>query len=309
MITKDRQSRVEWYANFAERFGITQDPEFNLLTELKLDPDRFREIRDATIRYISAPLEDLAGTTLGQEGLEIAVSQLANHSPNGLVVPKQEIQLEFNLLHQAVSGWFRSLSIDDLLYRITSPLAVRLVKGQRNAEEEARPLASTKLHADIWIGNPSDMVVISIPVLGDIERTTIEYFHPPDDFEKQYMRDFSDYDHGNEIEGRCKKYPLELRMGYAYFHDSILPHKTAKNQGKERVTIQFEFRRASSEAARRDVEALCRPERLVLYRDLAEWYQTGTTKFMKFTDTYSDALLGIFQSRRVEGAYELVNSL
>ena len=309
MITKDRQSRVEWYANFAERFGITQDPEFNLLTELKLDPDRFREIRDATIRYISEPLGDLAGTTWGQEVLEMAGSQLANRSPNGLVVPKQEIQLEFNLFHKAVSEWFRSLGIDDLIYRISSPILVRLVRGQRNAQEESRPLSSTKLHADVWIGSPLDMVVASIPILGDIKRTTVEYFHPPDDFEERYMRHFSDYDQGKELEAECKRCPLELRMGYAYLSDGILPHKTVKKQGGDRVTIQFEIRRASSEADRRDVEARCSAERLVLYRDLAEWYDYGTTRFMKFEDTYSDAIRGVFHSKRVEGSYELVDSL
>ena len=47
-------------------------------------------MRDATIRYISAPLENLAGTTWGQEGLEVAVSQLASHSPNGPVEPTNE---------------------------------------------------------------------------------------------------------------------------------------------------------------------------------------------------------------------------
>ena len=186
---------------------------------------------------------------------------------------------------------------------------VRLVKGPRNPQEESRPLSSSKLHADIWGDVPLDVIPIQIPILGDTERTTIEFYHPPDDFEERYTRILDDYDEAKEIADRCERYP-DPRLGYAYIYDGIVPHKTVKRQGGSRVTVQLEMLKATTEADRKEIEKLRSPNRLAFYVDRDEWYEYGSSKFMKFPDTYADAEKGIFTERLWnQKEYEIVDSL
>ena len=138
MSALDRQSKVQWFADLSQRLGTPQDPVFNLLTEVKIDEDRLRQMRDAVMRYICAPLGDQGDLTSEQAVLEAAGSKLANRTPNGLLMAKQEFQAEVNHLHKVMADWLHSLGIDDLIYQIFCPIMVRLVKGQRNLDEESR---------------------------------------------------------------------------------------------------------------------------------------------------------------------------
>lgn len=310
MSVIDRQGRVQWFAELSQRLGTPQDPVFNLMTEVKIDEDRLRQMRDATIRYVCAPLANQGDLTSEQAVLEAAGNNLANRTPNGMLMPKQEFLMEFNQLHKVMADWFHSLGIDDLIYQIFCPIVVRLVMGQRNPQEESRPLSSTKLHADIWADLPLDVVAIQIPILGDTERTTIEFLHPPHDFEERYMRLLNDYDEAKEVERYCERNPVAMRLGYAYFYDGIVPHKTVKKQGGARVTVQLEFLKATTDVDRREIEKLRSPSRLALYVDGDEWYEYGSTKFLKFRDTYADAEKGIFPERSMfQREYEVVDSL
>ncbi|MCH6585211.1 MAG: hypothetical protein IH810_05200, partial [Proteobacteria bacterium] len=60
------------------------------------------------------------------------------------------------------------------------PLNVRIVDG-KVINREQRSYDSSKRHSDTWIGEPSDMTLVNIPILGDIENTAIEWFSPPKD--------------------------------------------------------------------------------------------------------------------------------
>ena len=310
MGNQDRQTRVEWFAQLASRLGVTLDPDFNLVVETAMERDRCEEIRDAARGYIRACLGNPDEEMPDQELIETAANKLANRTPNGVVLPKQEFQLEFNQLQKAVAGWLGSLGIDDQIYQICLPLLIRVAKGERSAQEESRPYSSSKLHSDLWVGEPLDLIGVRIPVLGDIERTTIEFYQPPENFEDRYLRLMSDYDEGKELQGSSPKYPIRMRHGYAYFMDGSVLHKTAKYGGGARATIQVELRSWTSDSRRKEVEKVSPAGPLSYYIDREEWYEYGTSKFLKPRDTYADAERGIFTERSAdEPMYDVVESL
>ena len=214
--------------------------------------------------------------------------------------PKREVENEFNDLQKALSSYVQGLGIDQLIYGVLCPTIVRMVKGSGDPGTEDRPYATTKIHVDPWAGDPADEVVVFMPVLGDISRTTAKFFQPPKEHEAQLSRPMPSFDLGLALIGECEPYPLQQRAGYAYFTDAIVPHRTVKHGGGARVTVEVRFRRRTTEEERIAIENVCVRERLVHYIDVASWHSLGTTKRMKFSDTYANAKRGIFTARPYE---------
>ena len=308
-----RENRVQWFNKFSERVGIPQEPVLNLATGVKIDIEKFEAIKIATQSYIRSCFGNPKGLTSEQsilERLNEDAHKLANRTPNGLLVAKKEFQSEFNDVHKAAASWLRSLDIPHLVDGVFCPISVRVVAGNADAELNSRPYSSSKLHVDLWSGDPADTIDVIIPVMGDIERTTVEFHHPPDDFEEKYLRVVDDYDEVKHLAGQCIKYPINPSFGFAYFLDQIVLHKTVRNNGGVRVSISFAIRRPSSHSNRMAIEALCETGRLAHYIDRDEWLGFGTKKFLKFKDTYADAAKGIFTNEpHREKVYEVVDRL
>ena len=304
-----RHHRVTWFKNLAERLGVAHDARLNLVVEQKIAQDKFQEMTMECVGFLAACL-GIDGKSVSEAELLERAAGLANRTPNGIVLPKQEHQVEFNRLHRSVASWLGGLSIDDLINDVYSPVTLRLVKGDQNPAEEARPFASTKFHSDLWNGEPVDSVTVHIPAMGDIERTTVHYFHPPDDYEDHWFRVLDNYDEGEALESRSQRYPNNFQLGTVYFADTIAPHRTVKNQGKERVMIEFRLRRIITDEERQELASFSNIERQGRYVGVKEWCSYGTTQFMKFKDTYADAAKGIFSERVYEeSTYDLVPRL
>ena len=91
------------------------------------------------------------------------------------------------------------------------------------------PYETSKLHSDIFAGDPSGVVVM-IPLWGDIEFGGVEFFSPTKNFDQ--FRGYSDYsfapDFGPEYLGKMEE-------GYIHFVDAYCLHKTSL--GKRRVSL------------------------------------------------------------------------
>ena len=311
MSALDRQARVEWFTAVSQRLGVPLDPAFNLITAVPINAERFQAMREATLSYLHACLGPSGKGMVEQAMLELAATTLANRTPNGVVIPKREFQVEFNQLQKIMADWLRDLDLDDLIGQICCPMVVRLAKGESNPQLElSRPYSSSKIHSDIWTGEPPNHVGIRIPVLGDIERTTIEFFHPPVEFEERWMRWLDDYDEAKDLASRSPQYPITLQHGAAYFIDGTVLHRTAKKGGGARVSLHVELRRLIPEQDRQLADQMSDSGRLAHYLSREEWYQYGTSKFMRPKDTYEDALKGIFAKRPAdEPMYDTVNRL
>lgn len=310
----NRHSRTQWFKELFEALGEREHKALDLVAQVKIPEGELQAIRAAARRYICSCL-GISDSLISEEALlqrlETGVDQLANRTPNGELLPKQEFAVEFNGFHRAVAVWLKNLGLDRLIHQVSCPVVIRIVKGTSSPKLEARPYASSKLHVDLWNGDPADGINVLIPLWGDVARTTVEFYKPPDDFEDRFLRMMSDYSEAGRLMSQCEPYPIQFRMGYAHFMDAVVLHRTVNRGGKIRVSIQLQLRRKTPPEERARVEATCDRERLKGYfLSPEDWYALGVKRYMKFSDTYTDAQSGIFVRRPYHDAmYQVVDAL
>lgn len=307
-----RKSRVEWFQAVQDRLSSVVQDRADLVTSLEMSAANNAEIQAAARAYLRACLEEPDGLNDDAsllDRLEEKIATLANRTPNGVLMPKAELDREYTALHAAISTFVHSLGLDDLIEFASCPIIMRTVAGTPDTGASKRPYSSSKVHADLWTGDPGDEILCFIPVLGDLENTTIDFFHSPDDFETRLMRYFPSYEDAEaQLEGfPLVNYPIKLAFGRFYMADAIVLHQTVRKGGRARVTLDFRLRRKTSPVEREFILSLCEHDRLDHYIPYQEWSSYGATAGLHFRDTFADAKAGIFTERpHNQRPYEVV---
>lgn len=297
----NRENRQKWQADLSRCVGQAPNPDVDLVTGIDMGATHFAAVKEAARRYVCASFECDPDTTSEEAinaKLNAEMDSAANRTPNGALVPKTEFEREYNELHRAVAAWLTSLNMSHLMASIRCPIVVRAVKGIANDSSAKRPYAASKMHVDLWAGDPPDGVAVIIPFLGDLENTTIEWYRPPQGFEEQYLTVMDSYDIAREIESECTLYPLEARMGDAYFIDAIVMHRTVIHGGGARVNLQFDIRRPLSKEESLKMDPSFNTGRLDLYVDPEAWLSYGSARLLRFADTNADAKRGIYRKHQ-----------
>jgi len=274
----DFSERSRRLKNMTGHLELARD--FPLLSEIKIDKELFGALLFYTKLYLCSSLK-AAGVLRSFESESLLtdfydeIMRLPNLTPNGVLVPKKDNFVEFNLLHHCVSMVFKSLGLDSFIDRIRLPAVPRVVDGKLDPVKDSRPYSSVKLHSDIWNGDPLREIVVFIPVLGSIEKTNIEFFEPDEKVMSRWIDILPDYGLGAELLSHSKKYDCVWRSGYIYLMDQFLLHRTIKTGGGIRISIEFHFmpnELVSSDAAGRDPS-----ERIIKrqFANLATWYGLG----------------------------------
>src|SRR5690606_6759083 len=123
---------------------------------------------------------------------------LPNITPNGLVLPKIENQLGFNVVQKEAIAAFDALGLGEHIARVQWPVNIRLQSGTPNPVIDARPRASVKPHSDIWAGDPASGLMCFLAVLGNPECSGIDFIQPKN-FPKSFVRPLEDYNEGQEL--------------------------------------------------------------------------------------------------------------
>lgn len=308
----ERENRIAWFQRLASAMKAFQPKVFDLVLQADVDRASFQRMRQASANYLRACLAQDAGLSDDAllESLDDIMPQLANRTPNGVVLPKREVAREFNEFHRTVADWFKSLGMDDSVDTMFCPPTLRIMAGKGDPKMGDRPYATSKMHADVWAGDPGDGVNVVITLSGDAERTTVDFHEPPADFEKGWLRHLRDYGEGAEYVSNTPRYDVDPKIGSAVFFDCIVPHKTVRKDGKSRATIQFNLRRKLSVSARDQIESRCDRGKLVNFIPLKEWYEFGSKRFMAFSETLADARKGVFTEQPYSKSfYQIVDHL
>jgi hypothetical protein len=302
MIYKEIEASKQYLLERKKRFS-------KLALKVKHDNKQFEDVfldhalpseakinlQNITSKYISACFAACYGNeynNLNQidllEKLDDPKYTLVNKTPNGVLLCKHETTLEFNLLHKAVAKLFLSFGFKDLTEFWQAPLNVRVVLGKDEHVVE-RPYESSKLHSDVWIGEPADMILVNIPILGDIENTTLEWYLPPNNIGESHLRHLTDFSEGLEIAKKFNKLNLKPKLGHIYFSDPTTLHQTKRKSGKVRVSIDFRFRMKVSDDYRKLVVESCKPEFLKNYIYTDDWFAIGSESIIYVGETMSEA--------------------
>lgn len=200
---------------------------------------------------------------------EADVLKLPNVTPNGLILPKRENMLAFNLLQKEANAAFEALGMNDKIARVQFPLNVRLQSGAPNAQSAARARASTKPHSDIWAGDPASGILVFLSVLGDPKNSGIRFFEPKA-FPLSFVRPLEDYNEGAPlIEGARELASFDER-GW-FLADPYLIHQTTKSGSGTRISIDFRFIPKQKVSSDIDEDAARKP----FFISIPEWMKLG----------------------------------
>lgn len=307
-----RSKRIQYFKELSNALSHVEHTAFDLVIQMPIDTTYLTEIKQAAINCISVSfgLTDQLSepSILNYIEDENCLAKLANKTPNGLVLPKKEFNKEFNHLHKVAAAWLESLKISHLYTHIFCPNNLRVVLGQESQEMARRNYSSSKIHVDLWSGDPADSIQAFIPLFGDIEKTTVEFYQPPDSLEESYLGVIKDYNEVKDIFKNSLAYPVRPQIGWATITDAIVPHKTLRLGGSARVGLEIRWRLKKGDDDSDYLEGLCSRGRLERYITASEWHEIGMSKLMKFKDSYADAKKGIFTNlNNDEKTYTLVN--
>ncbi|WP_235596019.1 hypothetical protein [Mastigocoleus testarum] len=271
---------------------IATKKQYRLLFEHTLKPELFEQIRIAAATYISTCLNSpiiLSEAEMLQRLLE-AREDLPNYTGTGLLMPKQEQVLAFNLFQKTVADAFYQLGANDLIDAVDLPVNLRMVYGKTKSKNAALPFTSSKRHSDVWAGVPADATVIVLPLFGDIEHITIEAGEMPREMELQAMRVMSSFDEGKDIPMVVSYKEAKLQHGTMYFNDARGLHQTVRRKREGlRISVDFRFRRKFNE----DYRAMIPQQFGGLEEDMSvpyeEWLKVGKEHLIVFDETMAQA--------------------
>lgn len=202
------------------------------------------------------------------------VAKLPNVTPNGLVLPKRENQLAFNLLQKETIAAFAALGFGDRVARVQYPVNVRLQNGAPDDKIDSRPRASVKPHSDIWAGDPASGILVFLSALGKAEYCGIDFLEPAA-FPRSFVRPLEDYLEGAPLMEGAKVISRFDERGW-YLADPYLIHRTTKSGAGYRISLDFRFiplQRVSSDID----EDKTREPWFISFND---WKEIGSTRML-----------------------------
>lgn len=197
------------------------------------------------------------------------IVRMPNVTPNGLVLPKAENMLAFNLLQKETGAAFSKLGMGNDIARIQYPVNVRLQSGRPDAAIDNRPRASVKPHSDIWAGDPASGILVFLSLLGDTKHSGIRFFQPRQ-FPKSFVRTLEDYNDGAPLMEGAKELARFDESGW-FLADPYILHKTTKNGGGFRISLDFRFIPKTAVSSDTDEDATRKP----FFIGFDEWAKLG----------------------------------
>lgn len=243
MSLEYRRSR---FHNLVRRFDpglrTLADP---LISQVKIDDTLFCNLKTAIALYVSRCLPDGPYVVEENKLLDEFIKnrdKVRNCTPNGMMVPKKEVSLEFNLVVRAFADVIESLNFTDLVASWHVPLNVRYKDGHIVKGNLERAYPTEDIHSDSWAGESADSVTTMIPIFGDTERNRVDYYVPPDDFQEEWLGPQSSYRHNAETAKRYTKINVPYSKGCLYLVDFATLHASARFSGAgPRISIDTTF--------------------------------------------------------------------
>lgn len=235
---KSRKNRID------SLFGASEClHEESLLKVCKIDKESLERIQSAVKFYIWDCLisSENHGIKLDDNFYshnEDKIKTLPNITPNGLLVPKKENLLSFNKLQKIAFSEFQRVNINEKIDRVQFPINVRIQSGSFDVDNRAR--ASSKIHTDIWAGDPAGAITVFLHVYGDYKNIGIKFFAPKE-FPKDQIKVLTDYNEGNIKINDMKELDARYDDRGWIFIDPFILHQTYKDSRSLRISLDFRF--------------------------------------------------------------------
>ncbi len=243
-----QEERTQWYRELAAAASSIRliHP---LVGSVTFAAEDFRGLQHAVFHLLAE-----ACTPRFEGDLEAFLAASDQHrlsidtTPGSVIKISYKTYAGYTRLHHQIGQILKHLRI---LERITamSLANLRVVAGEaKTPDTEKRAYATSKTHIDVWAGEPNDIVHLWIPLAGDVERTTMDLFAPPERlFTEGWLRPLDNYE---AAEGLVTDPPLDLNLsiGRALLFDGSCPHRTRRMQGATRISMDVKLLRKPFDA-------------------------------------------------------------
>ena len=237
------KSRVQAFDNMTRLFKCERP--CPLIAVYQIPEMQWRHLRNTAAVYMSKcipghPLildeEELLNTFHAQQ------NEIQNVTPNGMIVPKRHIILEYNALVRAFANIIDGLGIGDLILSWHIPLNLRIKFNQVNEANMKRNHPTEHTHSDSWAGESALSVTTMLPIFGDIARNHVVYYDPPQNFEEHWLGPLPGYADGAPIAAKYKKLDFVPKKGQLVLADFATLHASHREPGAgHRVSIDTTF--------------------------------------------------------------------
>ena len=163
---------------------------------------------------------------------------LPNITPNGLFLSKNITGNSFNIIHQKLQRLIEDADVEGYFESFHLPISIRLVRDDYNEKTNLRPRSSSKIHTDIWAGEPASTAMLFVPLFGETEKNGISFYEPKD-IPELLLTSLNDYNDGNDYFAHLEKYQVGFNPGELFVVDSFLLHRTEKESPKLRISLEF----------------------------------------------------------------------
>lgn len=180
--------RVDCFKKFADKIALKKKYVNNLMIEIELDELSLHEIQSATLNYLVKSAQTKRIIRTETELLDLLqYTTLRNMTPNGSVISKNSISLEYNLLAKAYINFLSTLGISSEIDKIHFPPNLRVKYPNIKDDHFKRKHPTEFMHSDGWTGASPSWIAIHIFLFGDIENNHIRYAYPPENLKEKWL--------------------------------------------------------------------------------------------------------------------------
>jgi hypothetical protein len=243
MSESSLEARCEAFQRLAERFECQMPTP--LIAAHKISDDAFEQLKIATAIYMSRCISidrlildeaELLGNWLASQG------QIKNVTPNGMIVPKRHLTLEYNQLVKAYMNVIDSMNIFDFISSWHIPLNLRYKSALPDEDNLKRHHPTEHIHSDSWAGESTESVTTMIHIFGDIQRNHVTFYHPPPEFKESWLGSRPSYLDGQNIAERYSSVDFVPSKGELIVADFSSLHATTRLPGAgPRISIDTTF--------------------------------------------------------------------
>jgi hypothetical protein len=217
-----------------------------LIAVHKINKNLWENLRLKAAIYMSKCLPDNNKVILDEKKLlskfEESKDDILNITPNGMIVPKRHLILEYNGLVKAFIDIINSLNIQDFILSWHIPLNLRIKFTQVNQENLTRHHPTEDIHSDSWAGESSESVTTYLPIFGDISKNYVQTYDPPDNFKENWLGPLPTYKDGIKYASQYSKVDLIQKPGDLMLADFATLHSSTRlKNAKTRVSIDTTF--------------------------------------------------------------------
>ena len=165
----------------------------------------------------------------------------SNITHNGLVVPKKENSLEFNMFLKSFYFFIKSTGLQKKIAYFIVPPQLRIKMGSK--KRDVKPNASEYIHSDAWTKiNTKASVTLFLPIFGDFEKNYVEFFVPKINFKEEWLNQ-KYFVHGEQlIANHYKKIRMKYNLNKYILADCAILHRSVlKNNSGPRVSLDIGF--------------------------------------------------------------------